>query len=547
MPTTGNMLLARALVQEGAQALFYLMGAPILDASKACGVEGIRMIDVRHEQAAAMMAHAYARVLARPGVCLSSSGPGTVNLSTGLANALIDAAPVVALGGSSPVGDYGTDAFQEIDQVAVMRPVTKWADRVYEARRIPEYVHRAFTTASSGKPGPVYLDLPGDVLYQTVEEAAVVWPDTRQGCNQYRSAAPQEALDRLLTLIRHAERPIVIAGSGALWSQAADHLHCFVNATGIPFYTTPPARGLLPEDDAFCFPGARSKAFAEADLVLIIGSRLNYVLGFGQAPRFAANAKLVRIDIDPEEISRGNQDLGIVGDATTVLRQLCDRLPMYFSTANYARWRATLAAADAAHDEAQRAVAEQQSGSIHPLQLCLAVREVLPRNAIVVADGQEILHYSRQSIRSFAPGHRLTPGPFGTMGVGVPFALGAKAASPGAPVVVMQGDGSFGLNAMELDTAVRHKLPVLVVISLNSGWTADAGDARTGRELACTRYDRLAESLGCHGEFVTRAEDIRPALERALLAMQQGQPALVNVVTDTRARARTTSYARYET
>src|SRR6185437_11806491 len=163
----------------------------------------------------------------------------------------------------------------------------------------------------------------------------------------------------------------------ALWSQAGGELHCFVHATGIPFYTTPPARGLLPEDDAHCFPGARSKGFGEADLVLIVGSRLNYVLGFGQSLRFAAGAKLIRIDIDAEEIGRGNVDLGIVGDAKTVFRQICARLPEHFRTANYARWRAELAAADAAHQEAQRAVAERQSGAIHPLQLCLAVRDAI--------------------------------------------------------------------------------------------------------------------------------------------------------------------------
>jgi thiamine pyrophosphate-dependent acetolactate synthase large subunit-like protein len=548
MPVAGHTLLARALVREGTDSIFYLMGSPILDASKACGAAGIRMIDVRHEQAAAMMAHAYARVRARPGVCLAASGPGTVNLATGLANALIDCAPVIALGGASPISDFATGAFQEIDQVAVMRPVTKWAERVYEARRIPEYVRRAFAEALSGKPGPVYLDLPGDVLYREVEDAVVEWPDPPSYDRPSGPAATPQALQRLLVLLQQARHPIVVAGSGAFWSQASAELQCFVNATGIPTYTTPQARGLIPEDDPNCFPGARSLAFREADVVLLVGSRLNYVLGFGRPPRFSATTRFVRIDIDPHEIRCDDRvHLGIVADARTVLQQLCGMVAGKGYGTAYAEWRRELAAADADHRAAQQPELESDRAPIHPLRLCKEVREILDRNAILVADGQEILHYSRQSIPTFVPGHRLSPGPFGTMGVGLPFALGAKTAKPDAQVVVMQGDGSFGLNAMELDTAIRHKLPVLVVISLNGGWTADAGDARAGRELGCTRYDKLAESLGCHGEFVSRPDEIRSALQRAVQATQHGQAAVINVVTDSRARAQTVPYARYET
>ena len=548
MPITGSTLLARALAREGTETVFFLMGAPILEAGTACAAAGIRMIDVRHEQAAAMMAHAHARVLAHPAVCMAASGPGTINLSTGLANALIDGAPVVALGGSSPIADIDTGAFQEIDQLAVMRPVTKWAERVLEARRIPEYVHRAFGRAMAGRPGPVYLDLPGDVLHQEVVAEDLAWPDAQRAGNLSHPAATSDALDRLVLLLRQATRPIIVAGSGALWSQAADELQCLVAATGIPFYTTPQARGLVPEDDVHSFPGARSVAFAEADVVLVVGSRLNYVLGFGRPPRFATTTRFARIDIDPQEICCGGPvDLGIVGDAKTVLRQLCERLPGDPMKAAYADWRGHLSALDAEHRHAQESVLERDQVPIHPLRLCQEVRDFMARDAILVADGQEILHYSRHVIASFVPGHRLGPGPFGTMGVGLPFALGAKAAKPDKQVIVLSGDGSFGLNALELDTAIRHKLPVLVVISLNGGWTADVNDQRAGRELGYTRYDKLAQSLGCHGEFVEQPDAIRPALERAARAMRSGQTAVVNVVTDSRARARTAPYARYAT
>lgn len=548
MPITGSTLLAQALLREGGDSVFFLMGAPILEASKACAAVGIRMIDVRHEQAAAMMAHASARIRARPGVCMAASGPGVVNLASGLANALIDGAPVVALGGASPIADFATGAFQEIDQLAIMRPVTKSAERVHEARRIPEYVHRAFSRAMAGKPGPVYLDLPGDVLHQEVEAAQVEWPTTQRANDQPRAAATEKSLRQLVSLFRQARQPIVVAGSGAVWSQASDELHCLVGAASIPFFTTPPARGIIAEDDANSFPGARSVAFAEADFVLVVGSRLNYVLGFGRPPRFSASAKFARIDIDPEEIACGGQvDLGIVGDAKTVLRQLCAQLPANALKSAFSDWRQRLAAVDSEHRQVQEIAPERSQTPIHPLRLCQEVRDFMDRDAILVADGQEILHYSRHVIPAFVPSRRLGPGPFGTMGVGVPFAIGARAACPDKQVIVLSGDGAFGLNALELDTAIRHRLPIIVIISLNGGWTADAGDERAGRELGLTRYDKLAEALGCHGEFVREPADIRPALERAAQAVRGGQTAVLNVVTDAHARARTAPYARYAT
>ncbi|MGH7154950.1 MAG: thiamine pyrophosphate-binding protein, partial [Acetobacteraceae bacterium] len=406
MRVPGYRLLAQALVREQAAAIFYLMGAPILDAGKACAEAGIRMIDARHEQAAAMMAHAYARVLARPSVCMAASGPGVVNLASGLANALIDCAPVVALGGAAPIADVGTGAFQEIDQLAVMRPVTNWSERVHEARRIPEYVHRAFAQALSGKPGPAYLDLPGDVLYQEVDDSSVEWADPPADGLPPGPAAPAELVERAVALLRQAKRPIVLAGSGAWWSHAAAELQCLVETTGIPFYATPPARGLIAEDDANCFPGARSMAFQQADVVLLVGSRLNYVLGFGRPPRFSAAARFVRIDIDPQEIGTGQRaGLGIVGDARTVLRQLCVALSGNGAVSSHAAWRRQLAAADAEHRQRQQTELESRQTPIHPLRLCKEVRDFIDRDAIVIADGQEILHYSRQSVPSFVPGH----------------------------------------------------------------------------------------------------------------------------------------------
>ena len=544
---TGNTLFARALARQGVDTMFYIMGGPINDALLAAMAEGVRGIDVRHEQAAAMMAQAYARVRFRPGVCLGASGPGTMNLVTGLANALIDCAPVVAFGGASPMSTFGTGAFQEIDQLAVMRPVTKHADRVLDTARIPEYVDMAFRMAMSGKPGPVYLDLPGDLLYRQVDEDKVWWPPIADESARARPTASTQRVGELVERMARAQRPIILSGSGVLWSQASEALHAFVDATGIPFYTTPQGRGVIPEDHPCAYAQARSTAFKEADFVLVVGTRLNFVFSHGKPPRFAADACFARIDIDPIEACSQRVDIGVVGDARAVLEQLREAVGGHVTESSYAPWRATLQAIETQRaPRAELKLATDQK-PIHPLRLCKEVRDFIDRDTILCVDGQEILNYARQSIPSYQPGHRLNSGPFGTMGVGLPFGLGAKAARPNSQVVVLHGDGSFGLNGMELDTAIRHQLPVLVVISLNGGWTADPDQTKPGRNLGYTRFDRMAEALGCHGEYVEQPEDIRPALERAAAAVARGQTAVVNVVTDWRARATTASFTTFST
>lgn len=543
---TGADLLGKALARQQVSTLFYLMGAPTYDAANACKAAGIRIIDARHEQGAAMMAQAYARVLGRPAVCMASSGPGAVNLASGLATALIDCAPVVALGGSSPVGQYGTGAFQEIDQVAVMRPVTKWSERVYDAKRIPQYVDMAFANAIAGKPGPVYLDLPGDVLDQEVDEDAIRW--SKQPRTLARPAASAQQIARTLELLEKAKAPVLLTGSGILWSQASAELQKFVEATGIPFYTTPQGRGVLPEDHALFYGQARSAAYKEADLVIVLGTRLNYVFGHGRPPRFSPAAPFIRIDTDAGEINGTTKlELGIVGDARTVLEQLNAASAGRGLAARYSEWRAKLAAIERERAPKSEARLASDAVPIHPLRLCRELRDFLDRDAILVVDGQEILNYGRQTLNTYFPGHRLNSGPFGCMGVGVPFGVGAKAAKPDKQVVVLSGDGAFGMNGMEIDSAMRQKLPILVVVSLNGGWTADPDGKKPSRDLGYTRYDKMAEALGCHGEYVEQPGDIRAALERAKLAVANGQTALVNVKTDWSARAETSNFARHMT
>ena len=548
MAVTGYQLVAKSLRENGFDAFFFIMGAPMFGVELSCMDEGLRAIDVRHEQAGAMAAHAYARLLNRPGLCMAASGPGTTNLVTGLAHSYVDCVPVVALGGSSPHSTSGRGVFQEFDQLAMMEPCTKWSARVYEGERIPELISTAVRQATSGKPGPVYLDLPGDVLHREVDEEkvrpSIGWRPDAIG----RSASDAASIDQAVKMLQAARQPVIVSGSGVLWSEGGEELRTFVHQAGIPFYTTPQGRGVVPEDDPHFYAAARSLAFREADLILVIGTRMNYVINHAAAPRFNAEAKLIRIEVDPQEMARSTRlDLGLVGDAKTVLGQLIDASKATVSAEQFAAWRAKLDDDNRAKAVKQDAALANDAVPIHPMRLCKEVRDVLNRDDILIVDGQEILNYGRQIFPTYTPGHRINSGTFGTMGVGMPFGIGAKVAKPDKRVVVVHGDGSFGLNAMEFDTAVRHNLPVLVVISLNGGWTADPKKEKPGRDLGYTRFDQIATALGGHGEYVEQPDEIAPALKRALAAVDAGKPALVNVKTDWQARAGAAAFTAYST
>lgn len=531
---SGSYLIARTLKEEGADALFFIMGGPIYEIVNSAEDLGIKAIDFRHEQAAAMAAHAYARVTGKPGVTTAASGPGTLNLLTGQYTAYIDHAPIVTLGGAGPISDYGKDAFQELDQVKIFESLSKATIRPTLPERYPEQISTAFRIAREGRPGPVYVDCAEDVLYAKVEEEKV--EPAPRATRLERAEAAADGVKEAVDLLARAERPVVVAGGGVHWSQAGSDLRELVERTNIPFYTTPMSRGLIPEDHPLAFLAARSTAFREADVILIIGTRMNWIYTFGR--RLNPAAKLIQVDIHAEEIGHNRSiDLGLVGDAGAVLRQLAAEIESRseFAGRDESKWVQHLREVDANRDERNRPLLESDQVPIHPLRLCKEIRDFLDRDAVVTIDGNEILHYGRQAIPVFHPGHRLNSGPTGCMGVGLPYAIGAKLAKPEVQVLALTGDGALGMNAMDFDTAVRHDLPIVVVVSNNEGWTARSEELRKpGRELGYTRFDRLAEALGGHGENVTEPKDIRPALERAFAS---GWPAIVNVHTDPTARA----------
>ena len=546
---TGSEILAKCLKKEGVEDLFFIMGGPMLLAEATCVQEGIRMIDVRHEQAAAFACQAYSRLLQKPSVCMAASGPGVTNLVTGIANALVDCCPVVAIGGASPISQFGRQVFQEIDQMAIMRGCVKYADRIHNLKRIPQQVNFAFQKAMSGKPGPVYLDFPGDILYQKIDEDQVDWSFAGRPLLDARPLGNPAQVAKLVDALAKAKQPILVSGSGVIWSQAWPEMHALVDKIGIPFYTTPQGRGVVPDDHPCSYMTMRSSAFRDADLIVVLGTRMNYIIGHAAPPRFGGNATIARVDIDPDEIATAARfvDIPVVGDCKMVLQQVLDGIGTRVTQDSYKAWRQKLAEGETAKRASAGANKYAEDGDIHPVRLLEEVKNFAKRDAILCVDGQETLNFGRQTMPTFAPGHRLNSGPFGTMGVGLPFGVGAKVACPDKQVIVVHGDGSFGLNAMELDTAIRHKIPILVVISLNGGWTADPKREKPGRDLGYTRFDRMCEALGGYGEYVTQPEEIRPALERAQAKVDAGMVAVVNVRTDYRARFAGVAFSDYST
>jgi thiamine pyrophosphate-dependent acetolactate synthase large subunit-like protein len=545
----GSDIVAKAMKHEGVKDFFYIMGGPMLAVESAALKLGMRGIDVRHEQAAAMAGFAYSRLLNKPSFCMAASGPATTNLVTGIAHAWADCTPVIALGGAAPVSTWHQGAFQDTDQLALFKPITKWADRVHHARRIPELIHLAIAQAMTGRTGPCYLDLPGDILYQEVDESKIEYPDPFDYAKRARPAANAADVKAIVDLLSNAKQPVLVTGSGVQWSEADREMLAFVEASGIPFYTTPQGRGVIPEDHKYCYLTSRAAAFKDADLILVVGTRMNYVIGNAAPPRWNASAKIVRIDVDPNEIASSPRrlDVGVVADAKVAFQQMTDAIKGKVTPASYETWRERLRTRNVQKTaEAEQALSNDQS-PIHPLRLCKEVRDFIDRDAVLCVDGQETLNYARQAIPQYTARHRINSGAYGTMGVGMPFGIGAKAALPDKQVVVLHGDGSWGMNSMEFDTAVRHKLPVLVIISQNGGWTGDPERNKPGRDLGYPRYEKFAECFGGHGEYVEKAEDIRPALERAKAAVAAGKPALVCVVTDWKARATTTAFTRYST
>src|SRR5262245_47717245 len=532
---TGGQLVARTLSQAGVGHLFTLCGGHILPIYDGCLTEGVAIIDVRHEQAAAHAADAYARLTRGIGVALVVPGPGVTDAVTGVANAYAARSPLLLIGGAAPLGLRGLGALQETEQIALLKPITKGAWSVSETRQIPEVLATAIRTALAGRPGPVFVEIPVDLLMTTVEDRLAPIPTAY--VHRTRAAVEDGALSRLGALIAGAARPVVMAGGGVYWDDAAASLAAFAERTGAPVFMNGAGRGTLPADHPNAFFQTRGWALSHADVVLVLGTPLDFRLGYGRPPTFAEDARVAMIDVDPVELGRNRPlELGIAGDIDVSLRQLTGALPASVA-ARRAGWLAELSRREAeARAKLDDLAATDQSPLSH-YRWASEIARVVTRDTIVVGDGGDVVNCAAKFVPVHRPGQWLDPGPLGCLGVGPSFALTAKLLRPDRRVLLISGDGAFGLNGMELEPAVRFKLPFTCVLGNDGGWgqirspqVSFFGATRTvATSLPTTRYDRLVEALGGRGAYVTDPREIGPTLERALASDEVW---CVNVVLD---------------
>lgn len=530
----GGTLLLQALEALGVEHLFQILGDPLAPIAIANLRGGPTAYNFRHEQAAAMAAQAYGYMNRRLGVALVPSGPAVTNAITGLATASTNAWPMLLLGGASESSKRGLGDFQEMPQVESAAPFCKWAASVDCAERIPWFLETAARAAFSGQPGPVYLDLPSEILCAEVEARVAQhlpsFPETP------RPQADPAQVERAAQRIARAERPLLILGKGAAWSDAGDAARSLAEHFELPFLPSPMGKGVISDDHPLCVGAARSTALKNADLIIMAGARFNWAFHFGLPPRVAEGVDVIHIEIAPEEIGRNiPTEFGLLGDVRAVFEQLALAGGEHSPSPARATWLEALHQVCQKNEEALAPLIHSDAPFTNFYRLFHEVNEVVGKDTIFVNDGEHTMAISRTMQAMHTPRKRLDAGTSGCMGVGVPYAIGAQIARPQQRVVCMNGDYAVGWNVMELETAVRHELPILFIVANNGTIRPGAMpfDNHAFTPEQGVRYDQLMQSVGGYGEDVQTSAELRPALERALAS---GKPALLNVAIDPHAK-----------
>lgn len=541
MTTNGGELLIRTLERAGIDTIFTLHGGHLDAIFQAALDRGFRLVDTRHEQAAGHAADGWARTTGQTGVAIVTAGPGFTDCVTAVANAYLDCIPTLFIAGAAPLRDAETLPLQGgIDQVAMVAPITKWSHQVTHTHRIPELVSQALRTARSGRPGPVFLEIPIDVLFAPIDDALALIPDPALPAPA--RPAP-ESVATAIAWLRAAERPVILAGGGAWFSGAEAELVAFAEQAGIPVLMNAKARGMVPASHPLCGGGFTNLAMAGMagigvpDVVLLLGTRIGLFTGGRSGMVIPHTAKVIQVDVAPEEIGRNRDiELGIAAD--------CREALLAFAEAgagapwpDRSSWQQAIAGVSKAHALMFADALSATDGPIHPYRLMAEIARVLPAGAVITADGGETATWMDMVAEVSGGGHWMTHGYLGCLGTGMPFAIASQVAHPDRAVLCVVGDGSVGLNFAEFDTMVRHGLPIVVVVNNDQQWGMSAHgqdliyghDRRVVTDLSPTRYEQAAAGFGCHAEHVTEIAGIGPAIERAFAS---GKPACVNVMTD---------------
>ena len=532
---TGSHLIGKALQLEGVRNIFTIAGDHILPVLDVMADMDFRFIDTRHEQAAVHMADAWGRLTGQPGVSMYTT-PGFANALPGLAHALHSESPVISISGSADLSELGRGAMQEIDQVGAAQPFTKGAWLVHDARRIPDFIARAVRTAYAGRRGPVHLTIPMDVQEQEVLEEEVTFFPPNEYRAEAQSLGSSKLIQQAIDLLHQAQRPFVIAGGPASYAQSGAALQRFIEVTQVPLFTEEVARGLVSDGHPLClgfFERGLNRAAGllhEADVVVLLGRKQDYTISYAQPPVIGANARIIQVDPSAAEIGRNRGvTVGIVGDIEAVVEQMTEAAQKKSWKA--LPWVAQLHAEQKQHAAWLDSLAKPEQ-PMHAMYVHKTLGGMLRDDDCLVFDGGDFCHFGR----AFYPAKQARRWWYiptlGMLGSALPTAIAAKLAYPNSRVVMLTGDGAFGFNAMEFDTAVRHNLPVVTVLGNDAAWGIDRQiqlglyGRPVATDLLQSRYEMVVQGLGGHGEYVEKPEDLSPALQRAFAS---GKPALVNV------------------
>jgi acetolactate synthase-1/2/3 large subunit len=534
---SGGHLVARALKSEGIDVIFTLCGGHIIDIYDGCIEEGIKIVDVRHEQVAAHAADGWARVTGNPGCAVVTAGPGTTDAITGVANAFRAESPMLLIGGQGALDQHRMGSLQDLPHVDILRPITKFASSVLTTDRVADMVAMAFREAFHGAPGPVYLEIGRDVLDGKVAASRARVPKVGHYRASTRGLGDPADIERLADLLHDSRKPVVLLGNQVRTCRATEESAEFVEACQVPAFMNGAGRGTLPPGHPNHFHQSRSYAFKNADLIIIVGTPFDFRMGYGR--RLGPNAKVVQIDLDYRTVGKNRDvDLGLVGDCGVILAAVSQALTGRVGRPSRKEWFDELQAEEDRAQQARLPKLLSDARPIHPLRLAHEINQFLTDNTVFIGDGGDIVTFHGGVVQPKAPGHWMDPGPLGTLGVGTPFAMAAKLAWPEKEVLVLFGDGSFGLTGWDFDTMVRQNLPFIGVVGNNSymnqirygqivKYGKERGDA--GNYLGDVDFEKFAQMLGGYGEAVRDPKDIRPALERA---RESGLPSLINVWVD---------------
>ncbi|MEX2159291.1 MAG: oxalyl-CoA decarboxylase [Dehalococcoidia bacterium] len=544
---SGAQLIAHSLKHHDIDYMFGIVGVPVVPVAMHAQAAGINYYGMRHEQSAAYAAQAASYLTGRPGACLVVSGPGMTNAITGLANAQVNCWPMILLGGASDMSQAGMGAFQEAPQVEAARPFVKYAAKVDRVDRIPYFIEQAVRHSMFGRPGPVYLDLPGDIIDGKIEEDAVPPQPPRIG-DAPRPHADPATVAAALDVLRQAERPLVVVGKGAAYSRAEKEVLEFVEKTQLPYLAAPMAKGLIPDDHPLSTAAARSHVLQNADVVFLIGARLNWIMHFGMPPRFNPNVRIIQLDIAPEEIGTNvPAEVGLVGDAKTVVGQLnaaLEERPWQFSPEN--TWRTGIQKKIEENAEAVDAMLNDESVPMGYYRVLREIRDAIGRDTILINEGANTMDIGRQVLPNYLPRHRLDAGSFGTMGCGLPFAIAAAAVFPDKRVVAVEGDSAFGFSGMEVEVACRYRMPITFVIVNNNGISGGPNELDPEKPvpvMALTpraHYEKMIEGFGGLGFYCEEPGQIGPAMQQAY---ESGKPAIVNIAINPRSGRKPQQFA----